>query len=77
MGLVVDGLPIRGVGMREQVLCECGDEACGCDAACTALACYEWGSVDVGNWQYLCLRCASRLVERGTAPDGQTAEKGD
>ena len=27
----------------------------------------NWGSVAEDEWQYLCLRCALRMVERGTA----------
>jgi hypothetical protein len=68
IGHAVAGQPISGVSLTEQVHCECGDPECGCGGVCSALAIYEWGSVAVAAWQYLCHRCASRMVERGTAP---------
>jgi hypothetical protein len=69
LGRAVGGLESRGVTMRwEQVRCECVDRQCGCKARCKSKACYEWGSVDEGEWQFLCHRCCLRLVERGTPP---------
>jgi hypothetical protein len=77
LGRVVAGLTIQGIAMRwEKVHCECADKECRCEATCRGLACYCWGSVDDGTWQYLCRRCAGRLVERGTAPYSQTRVEG-
>ena len=76
LGRVIGGLEVHGVAMRwEGVHCECADAECGCVGACTALACYCWGGVAEGNWQYLCHRCGLRLVERGTAEAGKPVEE--
>ena len=64
LGNVVNGQAIRGVAMGERVHCECGDKYCTCKAQCTGLACYEWGSVDEGDWLYLCHRCALHFVKQ-------------
>ena len=69
LGRVIAGLVISGVSGQEQVWCECADPECGCQGRCRALAIYEWGSLDEEDWQYLCHRCAARMIERGTAPD--------
>jgi len=62
---VVDGLPIIGVGLNEGVHCECGDKGCTCRGECTSLAIYQWGSVEAGDWLYLCHRCGLQFPERG------------
>ena len=69
LGVEVAGRKFSGVALGERVHCECHDPDCGCKAECSALAVYEWGSVAEDEWQYVCLRCAQRMVERGTAPE--------
>ena len=87
IGAAVAGRTIRGLAARyEGVRCECADQECGCLGHCSALAFYQWGSVDEGEWTYLCYRCALHFREvdaawylawrRESSPD-QPKQKGD
>jgi hypothetical protein len=73
-GGIYDGREVAGqellqVSVADQLACECNDPACTCNGACDAWAAYEWGSVEAGEWQYLCARCTERMLARGTAPE--------
>jgi hypothetical protein len=78
LGQQVDGLIITGVSMmHDRVSCECADPACRCGGICQGLAIYQWGSMAEAGLQYLCLRCAQRMVERGTGRVDREEVAGD